>query len=174
MGKYKIEVFDTRINDYRATTVDMGLVIDVEEVFDDDHKVVHQKGQQGTGEFTFTAIDSGEHRICFNPQSYGWISKIKTKVNIDFTIGEAKVFDSKNKDAIGTLTSRVKVLTNKVNEIRREQKLMRDREALFRDQSESTNYRVVKWSMIQSLVLTGTCIWQMRHLRTFFVKQKLV
>lgn len=48
-----------------------------------------------------------------------------------------------------------------------------EREAEFRDQSEATNSRVVRWTLIQIVVLSITCAWQLSHLRTFFIKQKL-
>lgn len=51
--------------------------------------------------------------------------------------------------------------------------LVQEREAEFRDQSEATNARVVKWTFIQLVVLGATCAWQLTHLRSFFIKQKL-
>ena len=48
-----------------------------------------------------------------------------------------------------------------------------EREAEFRDQSELTNSRVVRWTLVQLLVLGATCAWQLSHLRAFFIKQKL-
>jgi hypothetical protein len=48
-----------------------------------------------------------------------------------------------------------------------------EREAEFRDQSETTNSRVVRWTMIQLAVLSAACAWQLSHLRSFFIKQKL-
>ncbi len=48
-----------------------------------------------------------------------------------------------------------------------------EREAEFRDQSESTNARVVRWTLLQLLILGLTCVWQLSHLRAFFIKQKL-
>lgn len=48
-----------------------------------------------------------------------------------------------------------------------------EREAEFRDQSESTNSKIVKWTLIQLFVLGATCAWQLSHLRSFFIKQKL-
>jgi hypothetical protein len=48
-----------------------------------------------------------------------------------------------------------------------------EREAEFRDQSESTNARVVRWTLLQLVVLGVTCAWQLSHLRSFFIKQKL-
>lgn len=172
IGKYTVESFDNRINDYRKSD-DLGIVIDVEETFDDDHRVVHQKGTGG-GEFTFTAIDSGDHRVCFQPQSGGWLAKLKVKINVDFTVGEASALDLKNEEVVNSLILKVHGLVSKVNDIKREQNLHREREAQFRDLSEAVNLHVTNWSILQLLILGGTCAWQLHHLRTFFVKQKLV
>jgi len=48
-----------------------------------------------------------------------------------------------------------------------------EREAEFRDLSESVNARAVRWTLIQMVVLGVTCAWQLSHLRSFFIKQKL-
>lgn len=149
------------------------LTIIVQEVFDNDHRVVHQKGSP-TGEFTFSALDSGDHRICFQPQSQGWLAKIKTKVDVDFELGSSEQYDSKKRGTVQSLTDRVRTLNEKVNEIKREQQLTREREAIFRDMSETTNSRVVRWSIIQLVALGGACVWQLKHLRSFFVKQKIL
>lgn len=51
--------------------------------------------------------------------------------------------------------------------------LLQEREAEFRDQSEATNSRVVRWTLMQMAVISVTCAWQLSHLRSFFIKQKL-
>lgn len=51
--------------------------------------------------------------------------------------------------------------------------IQQEREAEFRDQSEAVNARVVRWTLIQLAVLGVTCAWQLSHLRSFFIKQKL-
>lgn len=48
------------------------------------------------------------------------------------------------------------------------------REERFRQTSESTNKRVLWWSLAQTIVLVGMGFWQMRHLKTFFETKKLV
>jgi p24 family protein alpha len=58
--------------------------------------------------------------------------------------------------------------------IRREQQYQREREAEFRDTSESVNSRVIWWTIIQIIVLGVTGVWQMRHLKHFFQTKKLV
>nr|XP_006632142.1 PREDICTED: transmembrane emp24 domain-containing protein 9 [Lepisosteus oculatus] len=44
----------------------------------------------------------------------------------------------------------------------------------FRQTSESTNQRVLWWSIIQTLILVAIGFWQMRHLKSFFEAKKLV
>lgn len=48
------------------------------------------------------------------------------------------------------------------------------REERFRQVSDSTNARVLWWSLGQSIVLILMGIWQMRHLKSFFEAKKLV
>ena len=48
------------------------------------------------------------------------------------------------------------------------------REERFRQTSESTNQRVLWWSIAQTLILVATGFWQMRHLKGFFEAKKLV
>ena len=48
------------------------------------------------------------------------------------------------------------------------------REERFRQVSDSTNARVLWWSLGQSIVLILMGVWQMRHLKSFFEAKKLV
>lgn len=116
------------------------------------------------------------------------------KFTLDMAIGETSRIESTDKAHVQTLTEKVQDLNSRLQDVRREQIFQRvgwlpyscyryhqeilttlqEREAEFRDQSESTNSRVVRWTLIQLAVLGVTCAWQLTHLRAFFVKQKLV
>jgi hypothetical protein len=48
------------------------------------------------------------------------------------------------------------------------------REERFRQTSESTNKRVLWWSLAQTGVLVVMGFWQMKHLKSFFEAKKLV
>lgn len=174
-----------------------------QELFDNNHRIVSQKGGSG-GRFTFTAAEAGDHKICFTPSSNsgktGWLSTSNPnggiKLTLDMTIGESSIIESSDKDKLQDIESRIKDLNSRLQDIRREQVFQRvrshhpgdylvfgryglgtnsiqEREAEFRDQSESTNSRVVRWMLIQLVFLGGTCAWQLSHLRSFFIKQKL-
>lgn len=69
---------------------------------------------------------------------------------------------------VNTLANKVKELVNKVTDIQREQRYMREVEATFRDASELTNTRAVWWSLVQIGVLVGAAIVQMRYLKVCF------
>lgn len=171
---YKAQIYDDQLQNYRdAGAQDFGVLIDIEETFDDNHLVVHQKGS-ASGDLTFLASDSGEHKICIQPEAGGWLIKAKTKIDVEFQVGSDEKLDSKGKATIDILHAKVNVLNSKIGEIRREQKLMRDREATFRDASEAVNSRAMWWIVIQLIVLAVTCGWQMKHLGKFFVKQKIL
>ncbi|KAL2149133.1 hypothetical protein VTH82DRAFT_8481 [Thermothelomyces myriococcoides] len=158
----------------------LSIYISVDEVFDKDHRVVSQRGGP-SGKFTFTAAEAGDHKICFTPSSNsgrpGWLS-VKSpnggiRLTLDMAVGETSALEGADKEKIQDLATRVKDLNARLNDIRREQVFQREREAEFRDQSESTNARVVRWILIQLTVLGVTCAWQLSHLRSFFIKQKL-
>ncbi|KZF25614.1 hypothetical protein L228DRAFT_244489 [Xylona heveae TC161] len=158
----------------------LGLHISVDEVFDNDHRVVSQRSS-AKGRFTFSAADSGEHRICFTPSGAGsragWLTGGSPnggiKLTLDMAIGATSAIESTDKGKMDDIVQKVKDLNGRLQDIRREQVFQREREAEFRDQSESTNARVVRWTLIQLAVLGVTCAWQLSHLRAFFIKQKL-
>jgi len=179
VGKYVAEEYDEGSQTWSKHD-GLNVFITVDEVFDNDHRVVTQKGSS-SGRFTFTAADSGDHKICFLPSSNtgnaGWLSALHPmggiKLTLDLAIGETSNIESTDKGKIQDIVKRVKDLNGRLQDIRREQVFQREREAEFRDQSESTNARVVRWTLVQLVVLGITCAWQLSHLRSFFIKQKL-
>lgn len=103
-----------------------------QELFDNNHRIVTQKGGSG-GRFTFTAHEAGDHKICFTPSSdsgkTGWLSTSNPnggiKLTLDMTIGETSVIESSDKDKLMDIQSRVKDLNSRLQDIRREQVFQR-------------------------------------------------
>ncbi|KAK2612361.1 emp24p/erv25p-related protein [Conoideocrella luteorostrata] len=179
VGHYSAEEHDDRVNAWQQHS-GISIYISVDEVFDNDHRIVSQRGSS-SGRFTFTAHESGDHKICFVPSSTSgrssWLSARSPnggiKMRLDLVIGETGSIESSDKDKLQDIASRVKDLNARLNDIRREQVFQREREADFRDQSEATNSRVIRWIIIQLVIIGITCAWQLSHLRSFFIKQKL-
>ncbi|KKK20659.1 hypothetical protein P175DRAFT_0451050 [Aspergillus ochraceoroseus IBT 24754] len=178
VGTYSSEVIDQQSGTF-AVDPSMKMLITVDETFDDNHRVVSKRDSH-SGRFTFSAADAGSHRICLTPETNaatgGWLSDASTgavKVTLDMAIGETSKIESEDKGKMQDIVQRVKDLNGRLQDIRREQVFQREREAEFRDQSEATNSRVVRWTLIQLAILSVTCAWQLSHLRSFFIKQKL-
>lgn len=173
LAKHNALEFDPNTNAY-TRPASLSLHVTIEEVFDNNHRVFSQK-LEAVGDATFTAFDSGEHRICYRALSNGWFhDSAKVKVFLDVARGSGAHIDSSNSKKLTTLAERVKDINSKMEHIKHEQHLMREREASFRDQSESTNSNTIKWTFLQIIALGATCAWQLQHLRGFFMKQKLI
>ncbi|KAI2606148.1 emp24/gp25L/p24 family/GOLD-domain-containing protein [Hypoxylon fragiforme] len=178
LGHYAAEEWDDNTQSWSRHD-GISIYISVDEIFDNDHRVVSQRGQ-ASGKFTFTTADAGEHKICFTPSSNsgrtGWLSALQPnggiKLTLDLAIGSSEI-ESTDKSKLQDISQRVRDLNARLQDVRREQIFQREREAEFRDQSETTNSRVVRWMVIQLVVLGITCAWQLSHLRSFFIKQKL-
>ncbi|KIV88666.1 hypothetical protein PV10_08327 [Exophiala mesophila] len=185
VGTYQAEAYNTQTQSYIVTS-DLSIQVTVDETFDNDHRVVTQTSPSSNtpSKFTFSAADAGLHRLCFTPSGPaavslgGWFSAAGVtgggvKLTVDLAIGETSKIESEDKSKIDSIVAKVRELNGRLNDIRREQVFQREREAEFRDQSESTNSKIVRWTLIQLTVLAVTCAWQLSHLRSFFIKQKL-
>lgn len=190
IGRYKLEIFNEDAQEFYPPLdkINTGILIDVEEKFDTDHRVVHQKGSP-KGQFTFSALESGEHRICFTPKSFykrRWLDTgsdgmdalkdlkfKKSRVMVDFLIRDGEIFDTKHTQTVNSLTEQINTINDKLIDIRREQEFIREKEELFRDQSERTCEHVVRWLIVQLGALLITCVYQIIALLTFFVKEKI-
>ncbi|KAL2833421.1 emp24/gp25L/p24 family/GOLD-domain-containing protein [Aspergillus cavernicola] len=178
VGSYSSEVIDQTSGTYAVDPL-MKMLITVDETFDNDHRVVNKRDSH-SGRFTFSAADPGSHKICLTPETNaatgGWLSGASAgavKVTLDMAIGETSKIEMEDKSKMTDLVQRVKDLNGRLQDVRREQVFQREREAEFRDQSEATNSRVVRWTLMQLAVLSVACAWQLSHLRSFFIKQKL-
>ncbi|GMM31546.1 Erp5 protein [Martiniozyma asiatica (nom. inval.)] len=173
VGKFAAYEWVEQFNDYVESS-NLKVEITVDETFDNNHRVVSQKNAP-LGQFTFTSLDSGEHKFCITPRHNSWSKKAKHKVFFDLVVGDATpLVDSKRDKDVSYLTMKTNELVRKLSEIKREQGLFKLKEAQFRDTSEHVNSRAVKWVIVQLVILIATGCYQMFYLKNFFVKQKVV
>ena len=116
--------------------------------------------------FTFTSHESGDHAVCLS-SNYGtaWFTKTHIRLYLDIVVGNTKPDREHDRSHVSELSSKLRDLNQKLEDIRREQQYQREREANFRDLSEVTNSRAVWYVVAQVLVLIVTCVWQLRHLK---------
>lgn len=130
-GHYKADQYDAATNAF-SPNPDLGIAITVDETFDNDHRVVSQRGSSA-GRFTFSAADSGDHKICFTTSSAaatgGWLSSGYpvggVRLNLDLAIGETSAIESTDKGKIQDIVQKVKDLNARLQDIRREQVFQR-------------------------------------------------
>lgn len=146
--------------------------ITIDETFDNDERVLNQRASH-SGDFMFTALEEGEHRICIEPE-YNVDTEARIRVSINFETKNKKILDSKQRDTVELLKDRIQQLIQRLNIIRNQQDRIRENEAIFRDESESANSKITNWSIIQILILFIVCWFQLHYLKNFFVKQKIL
>ncbi|KAF8479703.1 emp24/gp25L/p24 family/GOLD-domain-containing protein [Russula ochroleuca] len=152
---------------------ELGILVQVAEV-ESGHSVVSTRGPPD-GRFTFTSHDAGDHSICLSTNySSSWFGPTAhIRLHLDVVVGSTKPNADHDRSHVSVLASRLRDLNIKIEDIRREQQYQREREADYRDLSETTNSRAVWYSIAQIVVLILTCAWQLRHLRRFFEDRKM-
>ncbi|XP_068596259.1 transmembrane emp24 domain-containing protein 9-like [Brachionichthys hirsutus] len=175
IGNYRTQLYDRQKEEYLPATQGLGMFV---EVKDPDDKVILSRQYGSEGRFTFTSHTPGEHQICLhsNSSKFSLFAGGMLRVHLDIQVGEHanNYAEIAAKDKLTELQLRVRQLVEQVDQIQKEQDYQRYREERFRQTSESTNQRVLWWSIVQTLILVAIGIWQMRHLKSFFEAKKLV
>jgi p24 family protein alpha len=129
------------------------------------HSVTKSRGPH-EGRFTFTSHDAGDHSICLSTNyTAGWFSNSHIRLYLDIVVGSTRPDVEHDRSHVNEVAGKIRDLNQKLEDIRREQQYQREREAAFRDLSESTNMRAVWYIIAEIVVLLVTCTWQLRHLR---------
>jgi hypothetical protein len=143
-GHYDAKVWDDATKTY-ISKPDVGVFITVEETFDNNHRVVAQRGA-GAGKFTFSAADSGEHRLCVVPQNvqqggawFGSSVHASVKFTLDLAIGETSKIESTDKSKLDDLSQKVRDLNSRLQDVRREQVFQRVRRLDTQSEGGGTN-----------------------------------
>ncbi|XP_060740612.1 transmembrane emp24 domain-containing protein 9-like [Tachysurus vachellii] len=175
IGNYRTQLYDKQSESYMPATPGLGMFV---EVKDPDEKVILSRQYGSEGRFTFTSHTPGEHQICLhsNSSKFSLFAGGMLRVHLDIQVGEHanNYAEIAAKDKLTELQLRVRQLVEQVDQIQKEQNYQRYREERFRQTSESTNQRVLWWSIVQTLILVAIGFWQMRHLKSFFEAKKLV
>ena len=116
--------------------------------------------------FTFTSHEAGDHAICLSSTAgTAWSAASHIRLYLDVVVGSTKPDREHDRSHVTELSAKLRDLNQKLEDIRREQQYQREREAAYRDLSESTNSKAVWYTVAQIGVLIATCVWQMRHLK---------
>ncbi|KAL9080524.1 MAG: hypothetical protein Q9159_007591 [Coniocarpon cinnabarinum] len=133
VGDFTAEPYDDNTKSYNLpANSQVGIHVTVDETFDNDHRVVSQRAP-AKGRFTFSAQDSGDHKICFtasNAPAAGWLSggvpsQGGVKFHLDMGIGETSKIESEDRGKVEDIVKKVQDLNGRLQDIRREQVFQR-------------------------------------------------
>lgn len=170
---YKVELFDPKSGGFMPSSPGIGMHV---EARDPDDKPILSRVYSSEGRISFTSQTPGEHVICLYSNSTSWFSGSQLRVHLDIQVGEHAIdyANVAHKEKLSEIQLRVRQLLDQVEQITKEQNYQRYREERFRQTSESTNQRVLWWSIAQTCILLAMGAWQMKHLKSFFEAKKLV
>ncbi|KAL9713730.1 emp24p/erv25p- protein [Leucoagaricus gongylophorus] len=169
-GKYRALEWSQQQQKY-VENPELGINVEVQEE-PSGHVVVKTRGPSDSI-FTFTSHEAGDHSICLSTNYTSWFSHTHIRLYLDIVVGSTRPNVEQDRSHVSELSSKLRNLNQKLEDIRREQQYQREREADYRDLSEATNARAVWYSIAQIVILLGTCAWQLRHLKRFFEDRKM-
>nr|CCA15078.1 conserved hypothetical protein [Albugo laibachii Nc14] len=130
-----------------------------------DHSV------ENTGSLSFHAEVEGDYQVCFHN-----LNDYAARIMLDLRYGvEARDYtEVARREHLMPVEKELRKLEDLVDEIHKGMLYMRERESLMRDTNESTNSRVLWFSLFSILMLVGIGSWQMMYMKKFFKSKKLI
>jgi hypothetical protein len=147
------------------------LDIDV-RVYGPDGKVVYEQERQTDGSFQFVATAAGEYRLCFG----NTMSTVTGKtVSFHLYVGNALAqHHAAKKEHLNPLENSILKLSEHLHAVRDAQEYAKVRERTCRNTTESTNERVMWWSILETISLFAVGAFQIYQLRRFLEKKQTV
>lgn len=98
------------------------------------------------------------------------------KLALEVFIGEAgdPHITSPVEAQLSDLSFQIGKTSDQASDLQREQILQRDREVEFRHKSDRVNSKVLRWALLQGVILALAAWMHVHHLRRFFRHKKLV
>ncbi|KAF9796369.1 hypothetical protein SFRURICE_001942 [Spodoptera frugiperda] len=140
-----------------------------------DH-ILSQRESISKGKFTFVTETYDTFEVCFISKVAPERRGVSQDVMLDIKIG----IEAKNYEGIGEAAKlkpmelELKRLEDLSEAIVQDFTLMRKREEEMRDTNESTNNRVLFFSLFSMACLLGLATWQVLYLRRYFKAKKLI
>jgi len=160
--------------DFEITEIP-GQTIDL-HVIDSKGGTLWKKDHAEKGRFTFTTDEYEVYEICFSSKVPHGSRGFQQEVYLNTKHGvEAKSYEGLDEAAkLKPLEVELKRLEDLSESIVKDFSFMRLREEQMRDTNESTNSRVLYFSVFSMLCLLGLATWQVIYLRSFFKSKKLI
>ncbi|XP_063833134.1 transmembrane emp24 domain-containing protein 2 [Ostrinia nubilalis] len=137
-----------------------------------DGAVITRGERESSGIYTFSAPTSGKYTYCFSNKMSTMTPKV---VMFNLDVGEAPSKAGKDDEVDhNKLEDMIKELAATLKTVKNEQEYMQVRDRIHRAINESTNSRVVMWSIFEASVLLIMTLGQVYYLKRFFEVQRVV
>jgi len=152
-----------------------GQKVDI-KVTDSKEHILYNREDASEGKFSFTTEDFDVYEICF----ISHIPQGQRGLHQECTLNTKHGAEAKNYEALGEATQlkplevELRRLEDLSESIVKDFAYMQKREEEMRDTNESTNSRVLYFSLFSLACLTGLATWQVLYLRKFFKAKKLI
>jgi hypothetical protein len=124
--------------------------------------------RQKSGAFSLLAPRAGAYSICFSSRMSSSADKT---VAFSLHTGDALFRDVAKQEHVTPLENEITQLMDAINKVEDEQQYMAARERQSRETNESTNRRVLWFSLLEALVVVALGAWQISYLRQTFEKK---
>uniref|UniRef100_A0A6A7G9G4 GOLD domain-containing protein n=1 Tax=Hirondellea gigas TaxID=1518452 RepID=A0A6A7G9G4_9CRUS len=132
--------------------------------------LIYAREKENEGTFTFIAQEEGIHQVCFSNK----MSAVSQKtVSFNLHVGtELLVEGIAKKEHLTPLENALDYTSIALQTVHDEQRYLKARERRARSTNESTNSRVLWWSILQAVVCVGMALWQIYYLKSFFEQKR--
>ncbi|KAF9902110.1 p24 complex component [Linnemannia zychae] len=165
------EMLEKEDNFHISFQVGDGGNLDIDFWFTDPSGVLLQDARRSASDtFNHVAITKGKYEYCF-----GNAFSTVTDKTLSFNVIVIKPFvEDTTTNKVDPLANELRELAAGIEEIIHEQEYSIARERLHRNTAESTNARVMWWSLFQSGILFVVCAFQITYLKRFFEVKRVV
>ena len=146
-------------------------------IFDNKGIIIYTRLVRGPGKFSFTSQEFGQHKVCVAATSTSWFGtprKLRFELKMDHTKDDINHEHIASKEQLGHLEEIVGNLNERLTEIIKQQEYSREKEAIFKDESEDINSRIMFFTVFQTIIILISGLWQIWSLRRFFISRKLI
>lgn len=151
------------------------------EITDGKTNRLYQKIHAQDGKFAFTSDDYDTFNICFNQKPINGEDMHlqpapKSEITLDVKLGvEAKSYaDIQKAEHLSNMELELRRLEDLAESIVNDFAQMKLREETHRDTNESTNERMLHFSILSMICLLALAVWQVMYLKRYFKQKKLI
>ncbi|KAF9182682.1 p24 complex component [Haplosporangium sp. Z 11] len=138
-------------------------------ISDPSGTLVEDATKSASATYNHEAKATGKYEYCFS-NAFSTV----TEKTVGFNVLVVKPYKESGTNKIDPLEQEIRELAAGIQEIMNEQEYTIAREKTHRNTAESTNSRVVWWSLFQSGILFLVCVFQISYLKRFFeVKRQI-